>query len=493
MLSLNQNTALYGGLLAVASTAVAYKCFLSTSARLRNLLSPYRLSEAIEEIYTGVKVKAVDIVKIHPCGDGLASTTDRIILRAKFFPDGNQPVLPPEQMLAKIILLNSLMRMGASFPVIRAAGNFARFLESSPIPGLRQLSKLIWASIVLYQRYFPHAPDAMYQTESRIYRQLHRELAAHGVHSPACYGVIIDEPSSTFGVLIEDLSLRGAEFPNALRSSSLEVVQALLRTLARLHAAFWDSPRLGPGGDLHWVATHLDGGMQPVFSAIGLGLIEDQVARHPFKADLIKPLGRSVKELFRAVRVAQELLTTDTPTLCHGDTHIANTFLFNSKRCSATTTTNKTTTTATTATTSAGIESAEGEASIAAGLFDFQLCIRGSCMHDVTYAIITSMSPDARRIHERDLVSFYLKELGMLLKSPIPRAISTTSSSSSSPPPPPTFEQAWQRYRQTAIWGLVIGWLICPPVNYGEAITYANIERMAQACSDLHTLEALGL
>lgn len=41
------------------------------------------------------------------------------------------------------------------------------------------------------------------------------------------------------------------------------------------------------------------------------------------------------------------------------------------------------------------------------------------------------------------------------------------------------------------IWGLVIGWLITPPQNYGVPITRANIAKMVQAMLDLDTLGAL--
>ena len=41
------------------------------------------------------------------------------------------------------------------------------------------------------------------------------------------------------------------------------------------------------------------------------------------------------------------------------------------------------------------------------------------------------------------------------------------------------------------MWGLVIGWLITPTVNYGESITYANIQRTAQAVLDLEAIEAI--
>ena len=56
---------------------------------------------------------------------------------------------------------------------------------------------------------------------------------------------------------------------------------------------------------------------------------------------------------------------------------------------------------------------------------------------------------------------------------------------------PPDQDDAWLRYRQAAIWGLVIGWLITPTENYGEAITTANIARLVTAVEDLETLKAL--
>ena len=49
----------------------------------------------------------------------------------------------------------------------------------------------------------------------------------------------------------------------------------------------------------------------------------------------------------------------------------------------------------------------------------------------------------------------------------------------------PDFEEAWHDHRLASIWGLVIGWLITPPVNYGEEITAANIERTTAAVIDL--------
>ncbi len=95
---------------------------------------------------------------------------------------------------------------------------------------------------------------------------------------------------------MEDLSLRGARFPNALDELGVAHVRALLRSLAALHARFWESPRFE--ADLSWVPTVSRGGMHEVFSSIGFGLIRDHVARNPFEQALIAPLGLSVEQLW---------------------------------------------------------------------------------------------------------------------------------------------------------------------------------------------------
>ena len=55
------------------------------------------------------------------------------------------------------------------------------------------------------------------------------------------------------------------------------------------------------------------------------------------------------------------------------------------------------------------------------------------------------------------------------------------------PSPAAAFEQC----RAAALWGLVIGWLICPPENYGQPITEANISRTVTAVQDFDTFAAI--
>ena len=46
-------------------------------------------------------------------------------------------------------------------------------------------------------------------------------------------------------------------------------------------------------------------------------------------------------------------------------------------------------------------------------------------------------------------------------------------------------------YRKSMAWCLVIGWLICPPQNYGKDVWLGNVNRLVAACKDLGTFELL--
>jgi hypothetical protein len=99
--------------------------------------------------------------------------------------------------------------------------------------------------------------------------------------------------------------------------------------------------------------------------------------------------------------------------------------------------------------------------------------VKGNPLIDVSYYIITALDADSRIKHQHELLQYYLdqlKELGIEAM---------------------TFDSAWQDYRLSSLWGLVIGWLITPSVNYGEDITSANIERTAKAVVDLDVYSLL--
>jgi len=391
-------------------------------------LTPEIMTALLAEQRPEVRVTSVDVIQSANRGDGVASTADRVTLELAYEGD----VGLPSRMLLKTVLLHRGLRFGPS--AIQMTGKVFDVLGALPFGS--RLRPWVFSAIGSYQRRYPHAPDAMYINEVRFYRTIRGSLA---IEAPACFGSVFDETHRNFGVLMEDLTLRGARFPNALTSVSVDEIRGLVATLAVLHARYWQSPAFA--SELQWLATPIAGGMYPVFRALGLDLIRNQIETNAYKAEAIAPLGKTVDELWDALWKAQDMLAAGPQTLLHGDPHIANTYLLSGNR---------------------------------GGFLDWQLMVRGRWAHDFTYLLITGLASGDRREHERDLLCFYLDEL---------RRHGVEN--------PPEQNEAWLRYRQAAIWGLVIGWLITPTENYGEAITAANISRLVAAVQDLETLEAL--
>ena len=344
------------------------------------------LGAALNDRVPGVVVDHVEIVVAKHAGEGVASTADRVVLDLTYAPDTSGDL--PSRLVLKTMLASA------------------------------------------------HAPRAMYESEVRFYREIRDEL---DIETPRVFASHFDPPTGRFGLLLEDLTARGARFPSALDPVSLAEVRSILANLASLHAGFWDSPRFAT--ELSWVPTPTSGGMFHVFDTIGLELIEDQVERHPFKAELIAPLGRTVAQMWGPLWQVQRQHTVAPTTLLHGDPHVGNTYLLAGDR---------------------------------GGLLDWQLMVRGSWAHDLTYLLITALDTEIRRTHQRDLLAEYLDRLAAA-------GVETV----------PTSDTAFSQYRAAALCGLVIGWLICPPENYGPEITAANITRMVAAVEDLETFDAI--
>ena len=100
--------------------------------------------------------------------------------------------------------------------------------------------------------------------------------------------------------------------------------------------------------------------------------------------------------------------------------------------------------------------------------------MQGCFSRDLTYLLTTALSIDQRREHESDLIAFYLEQLRQLGVDAVPK-----------------FDAAWQLHQQSAIWGLVIGWLTCPTENYGRAITEENLRRLTAAIIDLESIKSI--
>ena len=386
---------------------------------------------ALSSILNGeAAVESVEVIERARCGDGAASTADRILLRLSYAPGGNANL--PAQMVLKTLLLHRVLRFG--LPAVLALASASRTAERLPWVGVGARSAL-FVLVGLYQRLYPHAPDPMYLSEARFYRDIRPEL---DLEIPRTFGSVYDARSRQFAILMEDLHLRGARFPNATMEIPVQQVRALVTLLARLHARYWQCPRFE--AELAWVPTRLSGGMFPVFDGIGLELIRYQVESNPFKQRLLAPLERSVDALWEALWRSQRKLAAGPQTLLHGDTHIGNAYLL-----------------------------PDGTG----GFYDWQLMVRGHWANDLAYLLCSGLATDVRREHERGLIDHYLATLA-----------------DCGVQDPPIVQEAWESYRLAAIWGLVIGWLITPPVNYGVEITEANISRLVAATIDLASFEA---
>jgi hypothetical protein len=349
-------------------------------------LTPELVTAILAQRWPEVVVDSLELIETSRCGDGLASTADRVALGLRYATGCDAGL--PSRMLLKTMLKH------------------------------------------------PHAPSSMYRNEVRFYREIRPELE---IEAPQAFASVFDAETGQFGVLMEDLALREARFPNATTPISMAEISGLVRTLAKLHSHYWASPRFDT--DLRWLPTPRSGGMYEIFNGIGLALVRDQVEKNEFKAELIRPLNRSVDQLWELLWQVQEILDSAPSTLLHGDPHIGNTYLLPDGR---------------------------------GGLLDWQLMVRGRWAHDLTYLLITGLDPEVRRSNERELIALYLDELR---RGGVEAA--------------PTVDEAWELYRRAVIWGLVIGWLITPPQNYGEAITVANLTRLVTAAQDLETLQAL--
>ncbi len=395
---------------------------------VRNI-RPATLDAVFGTLHAGTSVQGFEVLERAACGDGLASTADRLKLQLRY---ARNPAALPETVVFKTLLLNPLLRMG--LPAILSLSSAVALFEKLPWIGAAA-ARLLFVIVGVYQKYCPQAPDAMYAVESRFYRDIRPHLQ---IEAPRVFGAHYDARTRHFAVLMEDLTQRSARFPNALESLPLDTVRSALRTMAQMHAHYWNDSALDTTMD--WVPTRFDGGMYPVFSGIGYDLIRYQVEQHSFKQQILAPLGRSVRELWDAMWQTQRQLMSGPRTLLHGDTHVGNTYVL-----------------------------PDGSS----GLLDFQLLVKGHPMIDVTYYLMTALDTDRRRQHERTLIQEYLDTLTSLGVHA------------------PSMAQAWHDHRLAALWGLVIGWLITPPVNYGEAITRANLERLTQAVIDLDAFGTL--
>lgn len=267
----------------------------------------------------------------------------------------------------------------------------------------------------------------VYAGEASFYRDMAGTL---DLNIPGAFAVVMDEASGRSVLLLEDLLARNATFGSALRPLSPSAIAAWIEELARLHAAYWDSPRLK---DIPW----LQGGGSLLQSC------EATFSERTWERCIGLPRAEFVPNRFRDFAFLRNLVLHTMRTdvehancFVHGDGHIGNTFT---------------------------------SADRGIGILDWQSTMHGNWAHDLTYCLITGLTVDDRRHAERDLIAHYiatLAELGIDLDP----------------------DRAWLEHRRHTAYSCA--WIICLPEWQPEEVCCTVVERAFAAATDLATVDA---
>jgi Ecdysteroid kinase-like family len=357
-------------------------------------LTPEVLTAIANQANPGARISGVKLVKLHEFGDGDVSTSARATLDLDY-AEGSCPDLPRRVMVKM------------SFDSRNAANN-------------------TW-NLTLH---------GLFRNEVNFYNKIRPQL---DIEAPRVVGGYYEEDARRFVLVMEDMRERGVHFPSVLEELSIENVQNVLDTHARLHASFWESPRFS--GDLSWVETHLSGRVESMIRGSVAEGVRLELAKHKFKREVLSRLGITEKDLFAGMCVVKQHQATLPRTLLHGDSHVGNTY-----------------------------RTPDGTG----GLYDWQLCVRGFALHDITYVINTALSVEQRRQNERELLAFYRDRL---------RRYGVAN--------PPATETLWLEHRRATLWTLYIGWLTCPPESYGWDTVATALFRVSTAFEDHGTQAAV--
>jgi len=225
--------------------------------------------------------------------------------------------------------------------------------------------------------------------EARFYRDLARDVP---VRVPRPIGSWWTDDRRAYLMLIEDLEAAGCTFPDFTSGADLAVVRGAIEGLARLHAAFWESPRFA--ADLDWIEPPMHSEMGPQLVAAG---VEAFGAEQPEAFHELAPLYTQHGAAFA------DLLARGPTTLLHGDPHLGNLFL-------------------------------DGGT---VGFLDWACVSKGPGLRDVAYHLCASVETDLRRAEEEKLLRRYLEVLD------------------ESGAPAPSFDDAFRAYRRLVASGWV--------------------------------------
>jgi hypothetical protein len=282
-----------------------------------------------------------------------------------------------------------------------------------------------------------------YEREGRFYEHLGGKVAAR---TPDCLFNHIDTDRGEFVLLLEDFGDRTMVSQIAGIDPARAVEAA--RAIGRVHAQFWRSPAMD---DFGWMPRAVDpevlGAAQsfreawPLFlDRFGDDLPDGAVA-----------LGERVGATWEST--IHDMFETSPITVCHGDFRADN-LMFD--------------------------DTVDDEGHV--GVLDWQLAYRGDGVGDIAYLITQSMTAEARREHDHEIVAAWHDQL-----------CSTLGGEPDGYP----FDQAWQDYRRgtasmTAL--AVIGGAQLDPANErGRELVHDMAVRSFSAALELDAASLLSV
>jgi hypothetical protein len=254
---------------------------------------------------------------------------------------------------------------------------------------------------------------------------------------PAGYGVGIDARRLDCVLVMEDVTARGG-VPNICTAPlSPDQVHDGLLGLARLHARHWGEPLpVGLGFVRPWRVS-------PVWAGFFGGGITSGVRRLRRSGDAgLLPDGLdSAAKAVRGFTTWARAARLGSQVLLHGDAHVGNTYALPGDRI---------------------------------GWYDWQLTRRGSWAHDVGYFMVSALSVEDRRAHDRELIGAYVDQVN----AERPGAL--------------TIEQAWAAYSATPPYGLgIFLQTLGLPGYQSDEVSRVCVERFGRAGQDLGSAAAL--
>lgn len=290
---------------------------------------PHRAADVSPEWLTatlGARAPGARVEAVEPVG-GTTGTTDRQQLRATWNERGTAAGLPRDL-----------------------------FVKSTPLSGKNRAMVAALDMAVNEVAFFQHARPDLGEHDAPVVRHAH---AGHGARHL---------------IVMDDIAADGGELFALADDCDLGHAQGVIEALARLHAAFWESPRFGT--DLRFART--------IFDRPGFGLLRLQFRKvrnalvGSDEHDLPSGVHRMIEIVNANDRALYRRWEEGSQTLIHGDSHLGNTFRDGTGR---------------------------------SGLLDWQVVGQAPGLREVSYFLTHSIPTALRRAHEDDLVRLYLDVL----------------------------------------------------------------------------------